>query len=150
MKSHTRNRIMRQESAPGRRPVDIKRRKSRLWIILVTLLAAGATWAVFEFVVWNRLPTELVGTWEVQGGPQDGAVFEFSRSGNMVAKINDGGNLGMIHSTIQVEGKKMVSTSKQPSTGAVHTSAMLIQKLTARELVIEDDQGKIWEMKRID
>src|SRR5262245_54767670 len=39
--------------------------KSRLFLVLLALGAAGGTWAFFELVVWNKLPAELVGMWEV-------------------------------------------------------------------------------------
>jgi hypothetical protein len=65
----------------------------RHWAVpaLCLLLSAGGAWAVFEFVVWNRLPAELVGKWVVEGGAQDGATFDFSRSGNLEAHLNNKG-----------------------------------------------------------
>jgi uncharacterized protein (TIGR03066 family) len=114
------------------------------------LLAAWATWAFFEFVVWKRLPAELVGTWEVQGGPQDGAIFDFRRNGSMVAKVNDRGMVGTTYATIRVEENKLFSTSKHSMTGEEKTSVMVIRTLTADEFVVEDAQGKLWRMRRTD
>jgi uncharacterized protein (TIGR03066 family) len=120
----------------------------RLLLGLTVVVVAAGVWALFEFVIWNRLPAELVGTWEVQGGPQDGAVFDFHRNGSLVAKVNDGGMVGTTYATIRVEGNKLYSTSKRPSTGEATTSVMLIHTLTADEFVVEDSQNKIWRMKR--
>src|SRR5438045_3569065 len=55
------------------------------WILLALCLAlAGVgTLAIFEFLVWNKVPPELVGFWEVDEGPQKGASFEFFGKGAM-------------------------------------------------------------------
>lgn len=128
---------------------------SRTWLRtaslgLVLLLVAGGTWALMEFVVWNKLPPELVGTWEVVGGPQDGAIFDFRRNGSLVAKVNDRGMVGTTYATVRIEDNKIYSTSNHPTTGYESTSVMVIQKLTAEEFVVEDSQGKLWKMSRTD
>src|SRR5262245_55932537 len=65
-------------------------------LLLLALGAAGATWAVFEFVVWAKVPSELVGKWVVMEGPDEGGTIDFYRNGTMVAKVNLAGRLGII------------------------------------------------------
>src|SRR5262245_960459 len=55
-------------------------------VLLVVALAAGGSFAVFEFVLPSRLPPELVGRWRVDGGPMDGTIFEFQRNGTMIGR----------------------------------------------------------------
>jgi len=47
---------------------DFTRLGDYLFFGLILLLVAGGTWAVFEFVVWNKLPGELVGKWVAAPG----------------------------------------------------------------------------------
>src|SRR5258708_2463646 len=74
----------RKPEAAGRGPTGVPR-----WAIIVIclLVAAGGTWSVFEFVVWAKLPAELVGKWEVTEGPQRGAIFNFARNGTLEAHL---------------------------------------------------------------
>src|SRR5262245_58878156 len=62
------------------------------WTVLALclLLVGGGTWAVFEFFIWTRLPSDLVGKWMVQAGPMSGGTFEFSRNGALETRIKDG------------------------------------------------------------
>src|SRR5262245_27051410 len=66
---------------------ELKARKfglpRRVWIVLGVLLAGGGTLAVFEFLIWNKVPAALVGTWDVQTGSLAGGAFEFSRDGTL-------------------------------------------------------------------
>src|SRR5208337_4948110 len=75
----------------------------RLVLGSVLLLAAAGTWAFFEFVVWNKVPSELVGKWVVTNGPDEGGTIDFYRNGTMVATVNQGGYQGIINATIRVE-----------------------------------------------
>ena len=47
------------------------------WLLvgLCLVLAGLGTLAVFEFFVWNKVPPELVGFWEVAEGPQKGGTL---------------------------------------------------------------------------
>src|SRR5262245_51178146 len=146
-KSKKANQAHQRPSPAARSPSRSSRFRGLLLGLTVIVVAAGV-WALFEFVIWNTLPAELVGAWEVQGGPQDGAVFDFHRNGSLVAKVNDGGMVGTTYATIRVEGNKLYSTSKRPSTGEETTSVMLIHTLTADDFVVEDSQNKVWRMKR--
>jgi uncharacterized protein (TIGR03066 family) len=118
-------------------------------MIPVLLLAAGGTWAFFEFVVWNRLPSELVGKWDVVEGPKvyKEATFEFFRHGALEATVNDREMVGKIYATIRVDGNKIFSTTRN-NAGQEHTAIFIMRTLTARELVVEDQQGELMKMKR--
>ena len=124
------------------------------WVVLglATSLVAGGTWALMEFVVWNKLPGELVGTWEVVLGPPEynEAVFEFYRSGKLVAHMNDNGNLRTMNAEVRVEADKLFITTRRPSTGEEKTVVQHIRSLSATRLVVEDQQGSRMSMKRVD
>ena len=96
----------------------------------------------------KSLPKELMGKWVVVEGPQEGAAFEFFPDGKMIAKVNLNGKEGIIHATVRVENKKLLSTTKNPQTGKEDSRALRIRILTAKEFVLEDDQGKLWKMWR--
>jgi uncharacterized protein (TIGR03066 family) len=117
---------------------------ARRWVFLGLglVLAAGASWAVMEFVVWNKLPSELVGKWEVVQGPPKykEAVFEFYRSGKMVGHLNDNGNLRIMKADVRVEGDKLHITTRRPSTGEEHVSVQTIRTLNDKELVVADER----------
>jgi uncharacterized protein (TIGR03066 family) len=111
-------------------------------------VAFGGTWAFLERVVWARVPSELVGKWVVTEGPQEGATFDFYRSGSMVGRVNAGGNEAVVNARIRVEDNKIYSTTTNPHTGRDETMILTIRTLTARELVVEDQQGKVLRMER--
>jgi hypothetical protein len=123
------------------------------WFILCgcMILAAVATWAVFEFVVWNALPSSLVGKWVVVGGPQDaqdGATFDFYRSGAMVGNVNVKGANATVEATVRVEDQKLYSTTINPNTNRPETRVQRIVVHTATDLVLEDERGQRLVMER--
>ncbi len=124
--------------------------KRRLLLGLLVLVVAGGTWAVFEFVVWNKLPRELVGKWEVVEGPQEGAIFHFHRSGFMVGAFDARGFVNFVEASIRVEGQNMYATTKHPKTGEELTRVQVIRTLTENELVLQDEKGQLLKMKRAD
>jgi hypothetical protein len=136
----------------GARPLSIaappRSRRGRILLVASALGLCTATWAFFEFVVWNRLPPELVGKWVVVEGPQEGATFDFFRNGTMTGRINLGGNEGIINARVRVEGKNIYSTTRHPETGQEDTVVQIIRRLTATELVVEDERGKLLKMER--
>jgi hypothetical protein len=113
------------------------------WIVLglCLLLAAGGTWAFFEFVIWNKVPSELVGKWVVMEGPDEGGTIDFYRKGTMVAKVNQGGFEGIIYAAIRVEDKKIHVTTRHQKTGEEGTRVQTIRTLEANRLVLEDERG---------
>jgi uncharacterized protein (TIGR03066 family) len=120
------------------------------WVGLAVcvLLAAGGTWAVMEFVVWNKLPPELVGKWVVQGGEQDGATFDFYRNGTMVGRINNRGMEGVIDARVAVEGESLFITTQNPRTKGDETKTHTIKTLNGQQLVLQDQQGTVFRMER--
>jgi uncharacterized protein (TIGR03066 family) len=122
--------------------------RRRLLLVLLALGIASGTWALFEFVVWNRLPAELVGKWVVQGGEQDGATFDFHRNGTMVGRINVRGNEGIINAQAAVEGDALLITTQNPTTKRGETKKQTIKTLNATDLVLQDEQKNVFRMER--
>jgi hypothetical protein len=146
------------KSKPGKqtdKPDSIKKGGLFLlprWVLLALCLvipAAGA-WAAFEFLVWNKLPPELVGKWVVLEGPQEGATLDFSRRGTLIGKVNLAGKEGILNARVQVDGKKLLSTTKHPRTGQDETHVQVIRTLTAKEMVLEDERGGLLKLERTD
>jgi hypothetical protein len=126
---------------------------AKFWAVLGLCLAVatGGTWALMEFVVWNKLPSELVGTWEVVQGPPEykEAVFTFYRDGKLVGRLNDKGNLRIMNAQVDVNEYKIYITTRQPSTGKEYVSVQSIRTLNEREVVVADAHGSIMKMTRI-
>jgi uncharacterized protein (TIGR03066 family) len=124
----------------------------RRWLVLalLALAAAAGTWALFELVVWNTVPPELVGKWVVVDGPQEGATFDFYRGGTMVGRVNAGGNEAIVEARIEVDGKKIHSTTRHPQTGQSDTKVLTIRTLTTRQLVVVGPDGDALRMERAD
>ena len=139
------------QPGPVTRPSSGFGRKALL-VIPLLLLAVGGTWAFFEFVVWNRLPSELVGRWEVTQGPREykDAVFEFYRSGKMIGYLNENDKVGLIKAEIRIDGDKIYSTTRHQQTGQERTTVQTIRTLTSREFVVEDAKGIRTHMRRMD
>src|SRR5262245_26466017 len=85
-------------------------------IFCVVVVGVGS-WAATEHFIFNKVPGQLVGKWVVLGGDQDGATFDFYRSGVMEGRINVGGKEGRISARVHVEGKNLFSTTTNPNTG---------------------------------
>jgi hypothetical protein len=133
-------------------PTTVNRAWSPLahWSLLgfCLLFATGSTWGVMEFVVGNKLPGELVGKWVVQEGDQEGATFDFFRNGTMVGRVNVQGKLAYVNAAIRVEEKKMYSTTQNPNTGKQDTRVQSIRTLSATQMVLEDEQGRLLKLER--
>jgi len=148
MKSRHQFRTKKQALTPPR-PVPEKRSWKRpLFLVLTLLIAGGATWAFCVFVLWNKMPPELIGKWVVTEGPQVGATFDFYRGGTMVGHVNAAGNEAIVNASVRVEDKKIYSTTKNPQTGHDDTMVLTIRTLTATNLMVEDGQGQLLKMER--
>ncbi len=148
MKSKEKHQKKNQLKTPPR-PVPVSGSwKRRFFLALVMLLAAGSVWALFEFVVWNTLPAELVGKWVVTEGPDEGGTIDFYRNGTMVAKVNLAGKLGIIEAKIRLEEKKIIATLKNQYTGEEGTRIQTIKVLDDKRLVLEDERGNLIKMER--
>jgi hypothetical protein len=148
MKSKERRNLKNRAKAPPRQAPGTGSWKRRLLLTLTVLLAAGGTWALFEFVIWSRVPSELVGKWVVVGGPQDGATFDFFRNGTMEGNVNFRETNKPFFAVVRVDGKNIYTTTKHPETGQDDTQVKVIRTLTATNLVIEDEQGKLTQLER--
>jgi uncharacterized protein (TIGR03066 family) len=145
------------QAAPQGQPVPGARPPRLRWplvllglLVLVGLLSAGGTWALFEFVVWNRVPTALVGKWVVTEGPDEGGTVDFYRNGTMVAKVNNGGMEGIIEARVRVEGDKIHVTTRNRETGEEGVRVQTIKVLDAHRLVLQDERGMSVNLERTD
>lgn len=137
-----------QPTRPASAPAPKGFLKGKLFLVLLCLGIAGATWAGLEFVVWNNVPRNLVGKWVVVGGPQDGATFDFHRSGKMVGRVNMRGKEAIISARVRVEGDQIQSTTVNPMTGKDETRTLHIRVLTDTNLIIDEPDGKSMSLRR--
>lgn len=114
------------------------------------LLGAGAAWGFVEFFVWNKVPSDLVGKWVVEGGEQDGATFDFYRNGAMIGRINVNGREGIIDARVEIKDSKLMTTTQNPRTGKAETRTQTIQTFNRNSLVLVDDRGTVLRMARAD
>jgi uncharacterized protein (TIGR03066 family) len=119
--------------------------RRRVLLVLCFVGAALGSWALFERLMPNKLPAELLGKWVVQGGEQDGATFDFYRNGTMVGRVNVQGREGIINASVRVEDNVLFATTVNPHTKAEDST---ILRLDAAELVLEDDRGQRLRMQR--
>jgi hypothetical protein len=138
-------------------PVTNAGGNNRRWVVLGLglIVAAGGSWALMEFVVWNKvfwneMPAELVGKWVVTEGPDEGGTIDFYRNGNMVAVVNLQGKTGIVKASIRVEEKKIHATLTNQLTREKGTRIQTIKVLTNERLVLEDELGNSIKMRRAD
>lgn len=151
MKSKTKHeRKPRPASRPPSAPRRSLSRRGMLSLAGAMLLTGIGTWALFEYVIWNTTPPELVGSWIVVRGPQDqvGSVFEFRRNGTLVGHIDPDGRHHVLNATIRVEDNKIFATTRHPATGEELTRVQTIRKLTRMQLVLKDEQDNLMVMER--
>jgi uncharacterized protein (TIGR03066 family) len=125
--------------------------KRRLWLFLLLCLVGSSlvSFVVFKYVA-PTIPHELIGTWEVTQGPLKGATLEFRWYGTAIATSPEKqGKKEIPDSSVKVEGKTIYLTSADGVTGKKETVAQTILKLTKDELVIRDEEQKIYAMTRI-
>jgi hypothetical protein len=117
-------------------------------IVICVFLAFGVTLAVCELFIFSKLPRELLGTWVVQGGKQNGATIDFSRRGTMEAHLDGGDHTDIVYATVAVEGNALLVTTPHPVTKVEKTSLFKIIELTEARLTLQDEQGELWKMIR--
>jgi hypothetical protein len=122
--------------------------KRRLVLGLMLILVAAGVWSLFEFVIWNKIPAELVGKWEIMEGPDEGGTVDFFRNGNMVAHVNSAGKLGIIEAKIRVEERKIHVTTRHRQTGEEGTRVQSIKSLEGDRLVLQDERGILLKLRR--
>jgi hypothetical protein len=133
------------------KPVPGKRAQGALkyWVALIIclLFAAVGTWRALAIFVWDKLPTALIGKWEVQDGPMKGGTFAFSRNGSV--EIRAPGTNDKINARVAVEGKILLTTTQNPSTRKDETRKSIIQELTENSLILELERGAVLRMARM-
>jgi len=97
-----------------------------------------------EFVVWNRVPAAMVGTWDVQSGSLSGGTFEFSRDGTLRTRHRNADASWQV----AVDGKTLLMTLHNAQSGPGMTQRGTIQELTPDSLVIELNRGEVLKMVR--
>jgi uncharacterized protein (TIGR03066 family) len=118
------------------------------WLGLGLVVAGAGTLAVLEFLIWNKVPPALVGTWEVEEGPQYGGTFTFARNGNLVIHLKNQRSDYTIRARAVVEGKTLLTTTYNPQTREEETHTITILELTAHSLVLELDNGEVLKFVR--
>src|SRR5262245_6134942 len=139
-----RQRKQKQETArkPGQQPGGKFTRWHGVMLGLGLLLAGGGTWAALEIFVWNKLPSALVGKWEVQGGPLAGGTFLFSRNGTLETRLKKDNTYFTLRASVIVEGKTLLTTTKDPQTGREQRRKSTIRELTADSLALSWRTGR--------
>jgi uncharacterized protein (TIGR03066 family) len=92
----------------------------------------------------------IVGVWELtkadKGGPPVGTVMEFTKDGKIKMTGKADGKQFVANGTYFVNGNKFTGILKTPD--REETGTVTIKKLTDKELVTEDDVGRVLEYKR--
>ncbi len=130
-------------SAPGAR-------RTKLWLFLLVCLVGSslASFVIFKYIA-PSVPNELVGTWMIADGPLKGATLEFRWYGTAIATLNVKGKKEETRQAVKVAGSKMLLTSTDDATGKEDTVSQTILKLTKDELVIRDEERRVYTMKRV-
>jgi uncharacterized protein (TIGR03066 family) len=126
--------------------------RSPLWLVLLLCLAGSSvvSFVVFKLLIVPSMPPELMGTWEVTGGPLRGATLEFRQDGTTLAVRYKQGKKVTTHSTARVEGKTLFLTTRDDETpGKEETVTQTIVELTADELILRDEDQLTYHMKRV-
>jgi uncharacterized protein (TIGR03066 family) len=126
-------------------------RTRRKWVLVIAIIAIAfvASFAVFEFVLPGKLPSELVGEWRVVGGPMNGMTLQFKRNGTMIGKATVQGKDSEMEGQAEVAGNTLRTTTTNPFTGRPETGTQTIITLTETEFVTEDPKGTRITMQRI-
>jgi len=95
---------------------------------------------------------KLVGTWKLtksseKKGLPPGATLEFTKDGKLKFNIKVGDKELDVGGDYKVDGKKLTITIE--FMGKSKTDTATIEKLTATDLHIKDDKGKVDEFKRV-
>jgi uncharacterized protein (TIGR03066 family) len=92
---------------------------------------------------------KLVGLWEVtkSDSAPPGATVEFTGGGKMQLRAKLGDKELKIDGTYELKGDDIISTLT--FAGQTKTETNKIKKLTDKQLVVEDEKGKVEEYKRV-
>ncbi|HMF18152.1 MAG TPA: hypothetical protein VKE98_13150 [Gemmataceae bacterium] len=135
---------------------QVQGKKPRRWLrwlltAACVFITAVLTYGLVDYVLWPRIPTALVGTWRVQGGPQDGVTLQFQRNGDFQARLKRGEEGAIVHARAEVDGtdeKKLRIVSTDARTKKKITKIHIIRSLTDNELLLEDPTGTVSKLIR--
>jgi hypothetical protein len=137
---------------------QVQEKKSPRWLrwgfaAACLFVAAIATYGLIDYVLFPRIPSELVGKWRVQGGPQDGVTLQFQRNGDFEARLEFGGKEGGVHGRAELDNaddKKLRIVSTDSRTKRKITKIHIIRSLTENELLLEDPTGTVSKLVRLE
>jgi uncharacterized protein (TIGR03066 family) len=114
-------------------------------VLVVSLL--GAVQAQEKKADYRAL---IVGVWELtktgDGGPPVGTTVEFTKDGKIKMTGKADGKEFSFDGTYGVEGEKLNGNLMTP--GGEEKGTSKIKRLTDKELVTEDESGRVLEFKR--
>ncbi len=125
-------------------------RRSRRWLAYFTALvvvAATSFYLVLNFVL-PKVPAEFAGKWLVEGGPMGSAELQIQRNGSFVARVP--GKEEFVEGRVEVYEKSLLFITVNPYTNEEDAKQQSIKQLSAREMVLEDPQGKAMRLIRRD
>ncbi len=151
-----RDRPVRRDGHVLQAPTGNARRPRRwlVWLLACVCLvgAAAATYYLVDFVLWPRIPSALVGTWQVKGGKQNGVTLEFRANGAFQAKAQVGGKVGAVYGTavIEPDNDKALTITSTDASGQRIKKTHIIRALTENELTLEDPTGEVSRLVRLE
>jgi uncharacterized protein (TIGR03066 family) len=92
---------------------------------------------------------KIVGIWEMIKGDLKGATIEFTKDGKFKVAYEDEGEKKMTEGTYSIDGESLKAIRKDPD-GSDHKETLKITKLTEKDLVVETEDGKVTECKRVE
>jgi uncharacterized protein (TIGR03066 family) len=137
-----------QQPAPRAAGGKPRPRRRWLWLVLLLVVAFVASFYVFRVVV-PTVPYELVGTWRVVDGDMKGATLEFHWDGTGYAAMDKQGKKEVAESSVKVRGKRIYMTYKGGMPGLPDTVIQTILKLSDDELIIRDQDERVYNLVRI-
>ena len=144
--------LERQSDEAPAPPVAVKRKRSKGLLVLfmvVCLVSSSVVSYYFFSYVAIAIPRELAGTWEVKEGGLKGSTLEFRLDGTTIATHFEKGEKLTQRQSVKVEGNKIILTGKDDLTGRDDTVIQTILKLTDDELVIRDEDRRVYKMVRV-
>jgi uncharacterized protein (TIGR03066 family) len=121
----------------------------RLWLIMALCLVGSTvvSFAIFKYIA-SSIPQELVGTWKVTEGGLRGATLEFRADGTATAILTRQGKKEATHSSVKVVGNTIYLTDRDER-GKQETVMQTIVSLEQDKLVIRDEDGNVYRMRRV-
>lgn len=118
--------------------------KNQKLLILIGLASVAVVCSVLAFYglqsnLPQPLPKELVGRWEVVDGFGVGNIYEFYENGDFHGIFHFNGRTGERKSVVTIDGDQMRFKTKLPITGEFDVVEQTILKMSADELILEQN-----------